>query len=361
MPAPSFGPNRNEPTLRVDRSGNVTAQRGNPQCVKIASKLNAMSGPPMAPLRRLGVLAAGCSVAVCSVAACAAAGGQAPRPGRTVAAAATPASPRTRASRAGAAGPGVPVRAVPSLGRDPARLAGQLTLAESALDSARGSPAALARQALIVQLACLRIAAHPGWAGRVLAQVAPAQRAAAAADVAATADLVALTSPHARIPRWRIVPAQTLAALRADYRAAQAATGVGWSYLAAINFVETDFGRIAGLSSAGAQGPMQFLPATWAAYGHGDVHRARNAILAAARFLADHGAPGTIASALYAYNPSSRYVDAVLRYARRIRADPRALPGYYRRQVIVRLARGWVLLPPGYGINPAARAVPLRI
>jgi hypothetical protein len=68
---------------------------------------------------------------------------------------------------------------------------------------------------------------------------------------------------------------------------------VRWFYLAAINFVETDFGRVAGPSSAGAQGPMQFLPATWAIYGHGDIHRASDAIVAAARFLAAITLPTT--------------------------------------------------------------------
>jgi hypothetical protein len=106
---------------------------------------------------------------------------------------------------------------------------------------------------------------------------------------------------------------------------------------------------------------MQFLPATWAIYGHGDIHRAKNAILAAARFLAAHGAAHDIGPALYAYNPSWRYVDAVLRYARRLRADPQALLGFYRRLVIYRMANGWVLLPSGYGSDPAVRAIPLHI
>lgn len=255
----------------------------------------------------------------------------------------------------------MPVSAVPAIGGDPALLAGQLGTAEALLGDAGAAPAAMARQALIIQLACLRIAAHPGWARAVIGRMAAAQRAAAAADIAATADLVALTPPRARLPPWRIIPAENLPALLGDYRAAQAATGVGWSYLAAINFVESDFGRIIGPSSAGARGPMQFLPATWASYGRGDIYRPRDAIAAAARFLAGHGAPASIRSALYAYNPSWRYVDAVQRYARQLRADPNALTGYYDSQVICRLAHGWALLPPGYGVNPAARAIPLRL
>ena len=51
-----------------------------------------------------------------------------------------------------------------------------------------------------------------------------------------------------------------------------------WEVLAAIMLVETRMGRIHSRSSAGAQGPMQFLPATWEAYGlGGDVHDAHDA------------------------------------------------------------------------------------
>jgi hypothetical protein len=321
------------------------------------ARLNAVLGSLLAHLRRLPLLAAGCSVAVCSVAGCAVAGRHALRPSRAAAVPSTRTPSRSRPS------PGMttPVSVLPAIGGDPVHLAGQLTTAETVLGGGDASPAVMARQALIVQLACLRLTVHPGWAGPVIEQVAPAQRAAVAADIAATADLVALTPPAARLPPWRIVPAESPATLRADYRAAQAVTGVEWSYLAAINFVETDFGRVAGPSGAGAEGPMQFLPATWAIYGHGDIHRASDAILAAARFLLDHGAIRDIGSALYAYNPSWRYVDAVLRYAGRLRADPNALMGYYSRQVIYRLASGWVLMRPGYGINPAVRAISLRL
>jgi len=310
------------------------------------AKLTGVIGALPAAVR--GLLAAGCAVAAGLVAGCAVAGPSAAHPGRAAAGHLTRPPSRPDPSPGGTSRAGV----VPAIGGDPARLASQLTTAERALGQGGAPAAVLARQALIVQLACLRLAAHPGWAKAVLGTVPPAQRAAAAADIAATADLVALTPPETRLPPWRIVPAQSLAILRADYRAAQAATGVGWSYLAAINFVETDFGRIAGPSSAGAQGPMQFLPATWASYGHGDIHRPRPAILAAARFLLAHGATADIGSALYGYNPSWRYVDAVRRYARQLRASPHALTGYYQHQIIYRLASGWVLLPAGYGTSP---------
>jgi membrane-bound lytic murein transglycosylase B len=246
------------------------------------------------------------------------------------------------------------------IGAGPARIASQLTSAERALGQG-GTPAAvLTRQALIVQLACLRLTTHPGWAAAVVRKVAPAQRAAAATAIAAAAELIALTPPQPRLPPWRIITARPLAELRADYHAAQAATGVGWSYLAAINLVETDFGRIVGPSTAGAQGPMQFLPATWASYGHGSIRSPRSAILAAARFLLAHHASTSIAAALYAYNPSSQYVDAVLRYARQIRASPHALTGYYHSQILYHLRGGWVLLPPGYGTSRTVRPVPVR-
>ena len=318
-----------------------------------------MPGSLLVRLRRLPLLAAACAVVACPVTGCTAAGGGGPAPGPSPARAGHSAQPPSRPhpSPRGAG----PASAVPVIGGGPARLAAQLTAAETVLAEGDASPAALARQALVVQLACLRVAAHPGWARVVTPRVAPARRAAAAADIAATADLLALTQPRPRLPPWRIVAAENPAKLLAYYRAAQAASGVGWSYLAAINFVETDFGRVAGPSSAGAQGPMQFLPATWAIYGHGSIHRPRDAILAAARLLADRGAARSIGSALYAYNPSWRYVGAVLRYARRLRTDPHALMGYYRRQVLYRLASGWVLLPAGYGTDPGVRPIPVRV
>jgi len=86
---------------------------------------------------------------------------------------------------------------------------------------------------------------------------------------------------------------------------------------------------------------MQFIPATWRAYGlGGNVRDPRDAILGAANYLHANGAPANNRRALYRYNPSSLYVDAVLRYAKRIRADRRAFYVYYARQVFVRTPQG---------------------
>ena len=83
-------------------------------------------------------------------------------------------------------------------------------------------------------------------------------------------------------------------------------------------------------SVAGAQGPMQFMPATWQAYGlRGDVHDPRDAILGAANYLHANGAPGDERGALFHYNPSSLYVEAVSRYANRMRKDPLAFYAFY--------------------------------
>jgi membrane-bound lytic murein transglycosylase B len=86
---------------------------------------------------------------------------------------------------------------------------------------------------------------------------------------------------------------------------------------------------------------MQFLPSTWATYGRGDVRDPHAAILGAARFLRAAGAPGDERAALYRYNPSPAYVDAVERYAGRIRRSERAFLQYYARPVVVRTPNGY--------------------
>jgi membrane-bound lytic murein transglycosylase B len=137
-------------------------------------------------------------------------------------------------------------------------------------------------------------------------------------------------------PKIRVGPAEPADVLRRHYRAARERFGVGPPLLAAVNFVESAFGRLRNRSVSGAKGPMQFMPATWRAYGlGGDVHDPRDAILGAANYLHASGAPGDERAALYHYNPSPHYVEAIARYARRIRADWRAFYAYYAWQVYV--------------------------
>jgi membrane-bound lytic murein transglycosylase B len=121
-----------------------------------------------------------------------------------------------------------------------------------------------------------------------------------------------------------------MAQLRSYYKEAQDRYGVDWSYLASINFIESSFGRNVGPSSAGAEGPMQFLPSTWANYGQGgSIWDAHDSILAAARYLAHYGAPGDMADAIFHYNLDYDYVDAVEFFARAMRADPTWLDRLY--------------------------------
>ena len=136
--------------------------------------------------------------------------------------------------------------------------------------------------------------------------------------------------------------------LQGHYKQAEAAFGVPMQFLAAVHLVETFMGRIRGTSYAGAQGPMQFMPATWAAYGEGDVNDTGDAIRAAARYLRANGAPGDMATALYRYNPSQHYVRAVTKYAEMMASNESAFRGYYHWQVYYLTTTGDIFLPIGY-------------
>jgi Transglycosylase SLT domain/Peptidase family M23 len=118
------------------------------------------------------------------------------------------------------------------------------------------------------------------------------------------------------------------------YQAAGTAYGVPWPVLAAINEVETDYGRDLSVSSAGAEGWMQFLPSTWARYGvdatgagYQDPYNPADAVFAAARYLRAAGGSRHIRAAVYAYNHSQAYVDSVMLRAQLLGGTPPQLLG----------------------------------
>jgi len=229
-----------------------------------------------------------------------------------------------------------------------AALAAALVNAETAIRNPATRAADLPALGQAQQQAYRTLVGHPEWDLDVRALVPERLRATVENNVEAGRDLSALTpAPPAGtpLPKWRIVapdPADQLLALYKE--GAAAAGGVPWQYLAAIHLVETRMGRIRGDSSAGAQGPMQFIPTTWDIYGRGgDITSNRDAIFAAARYLRATGAPSDMARALRAYNNSARYVRAVTTYARQIEADERAYLGYHAWQVYY----GARLLPEG--------------
>lgn len=231
-----------------------------------------------------------------------------------------------------------------------ARLAATLTSAERAIRDPRTPAGALPSLGQAQQRAYRAIARQPSLLPEVLPLVPAPLRPVVRANVAAGVDLRKLSRPGPRLPPWRIVAPPPAAELLAAYHDAEARLGVPWSYLAAINVVETRAGRIRGVSAAGARGPMQFLPSTFRRYGAGgDIESPHDAILAAARMLRANGAPRDMARALYAYNHSQLYVRAVTAYAEQMRADQRAFLGYREWQVYY----GDTLLPEGYPSRPA--------
>ncbi len=219
-----------------------------------------------------------------------------------------------------------------------ATVAATLVAAETAIRNPATPASQIQALGQSQQQAYRNLVSHPEWDAEVLAMVPERLRATVEANVSAGRELAALTPPPAPdkpLPKWTIVnpdPAEQLIPL---YKAAGAAAGgVGWEYLAAIHLVETRMGRIKGNSTAGAQGPMQFIPSTWDIYGRGgDITSNRDAIFAAARYLRATGAPGDMARALRAYNNSARYVRAVTAYAKQMEADERAYLGYHAWQV----------------------------
>lgn len=241
-----------------------------------------------------------------------------------------------------------------------AETAATLTRVERAIRGDDRDPARLRALGWEQQLAYRQLSNHEDWIPATLAAIPDDIRPAVQANLDASAALSRLTPPQTQLPDWTILTPPPPEVLRGYYAEAERASGIPWAYLAAIHFLETRMGRIRGNSPAGAQGPMQFIPSSWAAYGNGgDVYDNRDAILAAGRYLAAAGGPADMDRAIFAYNHDQGYVRAVQAYARTMLADPRSYDGYYHWQVYYRTTAGTVLLPEGYAPGGPIGARPL--
>ena len=135
--------------------------------------------------------------------------------------------------------------------------------------------------------------------------------------------------PNFIINKFRIPPF-----LLPLYQAAGVQYGIRWEVIAAINEIETDYGRNLNVSSAGAVGWMQFLPSSWRTYGvdanrdgQKDPYNPVDAIFATGRYLKAAGGDNNLRRAIFAYNHADWYVDSVLMRARMIAGMPADVVG----------------------------------
>jgi murein DD-endopeptidase MepM/ murein hydrolase activator NlpD len=180
------------------------------------------------------------------------------------------------------------------------------------------------RWALLLAATLLTLAVAAGSAGantrvfRILPETS--QAALPSAEVPNAPGAVALPPSLLFRRESTGLPFTTLSAL---WREAGAAYGIPWTVLAAINKIESNFGRNMGPSSAGAIGWMQFMPSTWERWGTdatgdglADPWNAKDAIYSAARYLAAAGGRDDLYRGVYAYNHADWYVKDVLDLSR---------------------------------------------
>ncbi len=244
-----------------------------------------------------------------------------------------------------------------ALADDAAGLAAQLELAERAVRDPRWTDAEVRPHGHLQQRIYRQLGDDEALREAVLGAVPADLLATVGANTSATATSRAtVRTPRVALPAWRITDPAPTAELLRYYAEAERAWGTPWEILAAIHLVETRMGRLHGLSTAGARGPMQFMPATWARDGQGYQDSDRDSILAAGRYLADVGVGTDPERAVWDYNHSDRYVSAVLGFASVMEAEPMTYRGYWSWEVYYLTTRGALHLPAGFAL-PAAVAV----
>jgi membrane-bound lytic murein transglycosylase B len=196
------------------------------------------------------------------------------------------------------------------------------------------------------------LSANPTLSSQVLAALPERWKRVVERHLAARREFLRMgrTRRPTVLPAWRIIAPEPAQNLLNYYQKAESATGIEWEVLAAVNLVETGMGRIDGISVANAQGPMQFLPTTWAeaGIGQGNIRDPHDAIQAAARYLVRRGGLADISKGLWGYNNSDYYGRAVLLYASLMREDPLAYIGLYHWEIHFNAADGDLWLPVGY-------------
>jgi hypothetical protein len=265
---------------------------------------------------------------------------------------ATTETPDTTASTANVVPDNPPARLATDLDAD--GFAARLSTDHATMIDATAAPADRADAGIDYQLVLRQLADRPGLDDDVIAALDPAARPAVEAVVLARQFLQQRSAsrppqpPPDQLPAWTIRDPEPVDVLLAHYAEAERLSGIAWYWLAAIHLQETRMGRIHGTSTAGAVGPMQFLPTTWAACCTGDPTASRDAIIGAATYLAQSGGPDDMAAALYRYNPNDGYVAVVTAYATSLRDEPELYTGYHAFQVFFGTSAGTVRLPVGY-------------
>lgn len=242
-------------------------------------------------------------------------------------------------------------RTYPTVPADAGTIARRLVELESQLRDPATPPSQLPDLAHQQQVIYRVLSADRQRSAQVVQQLPARWRSVAERHLAARRAFLAMSKRRpTRVPAWRIIAPEPLSQLLDHYRKAEAATGIEWEVLAAVNLVETGMGRIDGVSVANAQGPMQFLPTTWAepGIGKGDIRNPHDAIQAAARYLVRRGGLKNIRRGLWGYNNSDLYGEAVLLYASLLKDDPQAIVGLYHWEIHYNAQQGDLWLPVGY-------------
>ncbi len=249
--------------------------------------------------------------------------------------------------------PGTPIRAVAAALRL-AEVENQLRVLDPS-----GTDPEFAELAHEQQMLYRTIGRNPDWFEQVRSTVPESVRPFVELQLAGRRSIAAIPSgdPPTNVPAWEIIEPLGAEELLGLYRTAADDTGIDWPYLAAINLLETGFGRIDGVSTAGAQGPMQFLATTWEEVSNGDINDPHDAIPAAAAYLVRRGGPDNMEKALWGYNNSDAYVASVTAYADLFRSDITSFYAAHAWEIHYSSAVGDLWFPVGYLEQEARPAV----